>query len=154
MYFVRSNFGKMNIWPVEHFFEHICHHFWVGTTGATANPPKSDDKFVQKSVHLSEVTSYKIHTLDRIQDVWTQLFLGIARACQTRKQQNGSLWMSLQVHLCNQQWIIERLMMQITLLSLQFLLIIPTIEGRELFRISDDGLGGFRQEDSSREVTV
>ena len=45
-------------------------------------------------------------------------------------------------------------MMQITLLSLQFLLIILTIEGRELFRISDDGLGGFRQEDSSREVTV
>ena len=45
-------------------------------------------------------------------------------------------------------------MMQITLLSLQFLLIIPTIEGRELFRISDDGLGGFRQEDSSREVTL
>ena len=20
----------MNLWPVEHFFEHICHHFWVG----------------------------------------------------------------------------------------------------------------------------
>ena len=19
----------MNLWPVEHFFEHICHHFWV-----------------------------------------------------------------------------------------------------------------------------
>ena len=78
--------------------------------------------------------------------VWSTLYVYLwrARACQSRKQQNGSLWMSLQVHLCNQQWIIERLMMQITLLSLQFLLIIPTIEGRELFRISDDGLGGFR----------
>ena len=20
----------MNLWPVEHFFEHIRHHFWVG----------------------------------------------------------------------------------------------------------------------------
>ena len=24
--------------------EHICHHFWVG---ATANPPKSDDRYAQ-----------------------------------------------------------------------------------------------------------
>ena len=24
--------------------EHICHHFWIG---ATANPPKSDDKYAQ-----------------------------------------------------------------------------------------------------------
>ena len=53
----------MNLWPVEHFFEHICHHFWAGATGATANPPKSDDKYAQKSVQLSKVTSYKIHTL-------------------------------------------------------------------------------------------
>ena len=30
MDFVRSHFGKMNLRPVEHFFEHICHHFWVG----------------------------------------------------------------------------------------------------------------------------
>ena len=72
-------------------------------------------------------------------------------------RQNRSLYMSpatcrLQVHLCNQQWIIEKLMMQITLLSL--LLIIPTIEGRELGRISDDGFGGFRQEDSSREIVL
>ena len=59
---VRSHFGKMNLCPVEHF---ICHHFWVGATGATANPPKSDNKkvFNWSEVHLSEVTSYKIHTL-------------------------------------------------------------------------------------------
>ena len=66
MDFVRSHFGKMNLCKVEHFFEYICHHSWVGATGATANPPKSDDKYAQKSVqlvHLSEVTSYKIHTL-------------------------------------------------------------------------------------------
>jgi hypothetical protein len=28
--FVKSHFGKRNLWPVEHFFEHFCHHFWVG----------------------------------------------------------------------------------------------------------------------------
>ena len=32
----------MKIWAVEHFF----HHFWVG---ATANPPKSDDRYAQLS---------------------------------------------------------------------------------------------------------
>ena len=42
MDFVRSHFGKMNLWPVEHFFEHICHHFWVGLL---LHPPKSDDKY-------------------------------------------------------------------------------------------------------------
>ena len=72
-------------------------------------------------------------------------------------RQNRSLYMSpatcrLQVHLCNQQWIIEKLKIQITLLSL--LLIIPTIEGRELGRISDDGFGGFRREDSSRDIAL
>ena len=61
----------MNLWTVEHFFEHIC-HFWVG---ATANPlvqqqthPKVMTIMLKKvfnwsEVHLSEVTSYKIHTL-------------------------------------------------------------------------------------------
>ena len=49
----------MNIWLVEHFFEHICHHFWVGATGATANPPKSDDKYAQKSVQLVRGSSFR-----------------------------------------------------------------------------------------------
>ena len=44
----------MNLWPVEHFFEHICHHFWVGLllppVGLLLHPPKSDDKYAQKSV--------------------------------------------------------------------------------------------------------
>ena len=40
--------------------EHLLH---------SADPPKSDDKYVEKvfnwsEVHLSEVTSYKIHTLE------------------------------------------------------------------------------------------
>ena len=52
MNFVRSHFGKMNLWQVEHFFQHICHHFWVGLLGVIAKTPKSDDKHVEKSVQL------------------------------------------------------------------------------------------------------
>ena len=56
MDFVKSHFGEMKLWPVDHFFEHICHYFWVGATAnplrATANPSKSDDKYAQKSVQL------------------------------------------------------------------------------------------------------
>ena len=60
MDFVRSHFRKMNLWPVEH-------------------PPKSDDKYAQKvfnwsEVHLSEVTSYKIHTLDESLMNWKMAF--------------------------------------------------------------------------------
>ena len=40
----------MNLWPVEHFFEHTCHHFWVGLLLLV----ESDDKYA----HLSKVTSY------------------------------------------------------------------------------------------------
>jgi hypothetical protein len=39
----------------------------VGATGAKANPPKSDDKYAQKSVQLVR-GSYKIHTLIIITD--------------------------------------------------------------------------------------
>ena len=27
MNFVKNHFGKMNLWPVEHLFAHIYHHF-------------------------------------------------------------------------------------------------------------------------------
>jgi hypothetical protein len=62
------NFGKMNPWPVEDFFDHICHHFWLGLLLHLLHSPKSDDKYAQKElnwseVHLSDVTSYKIYTL-------------------------------------------------------------------------------------------
>jgi hypothetical protein len=69
MDFVRSHFGKMNLWPVEHFFEHICHHFWVGSLlHQQRNHPKVMTNMLKKvfnwsEVHLSEVTSNKIHTL-------------------------------------------------------------------------------------------
>ena len=48
----------MNLWPVEHFFENICHLFWVGAIGATENPPKSDEKYAQKSVQLVRGSSF------------------------------------------------------------------------------------------------
>ena len=53
MDFVRSHFGKMKLWPVEHFFEHICHHFWVDLL---LHPPESDDKYTWSEFHLSKVT--------------------------------------------------------------------------------------------------
>ena len=42
----------MNLWPVEHFFQHICHHFWVGLLLHPTNQLKSDDKYVEKNVQL------------------------------------------------------------------------------------------------------
>ena len=69
MNFVKSHFRKMNFWPAEHFFEHICHHIWVG---ATANQEQTHPKvminmlnkvFNWSEVLLLKVTSYKIHTL-------------------------------------------------------------------------------------------
>ena len=53
MDFVTSHFVKMNLRPVEHFFQDICHHFWVGFLGTIANPPKSGDKYSEKSVRLA-----------------------------------------------------------------------------------------------------
>ena len=47
MDFVRSHFGKMQLWPVEHFFLHKTVPVVLYYEG----------------VHFSEVTSYKIHTL-------------------------------------------------------------------------------------------
>ena len=58
----------MNLGPVEHIF--VLTFGWVcWVLGAIANPPKSEDKYVEKvfnwsEVHLSEMTCYKIHTLD------------------------------------------------------------------------------------------
>ena len=55
-------------------FQHICPHFWVGLLLYPANPPISEDKYVEKvfnwsEVHLSEMTCYKIHTLGRLQSM-------------------------------------------------------------------------------------
>ena len=67
MDFVRSHFGKM-----KHFFEHICHHFWVGLLlhqhQQQQTHPKVMTNMLKKvfnwsEFHLSEVTSYKILTL-------------------------------------------------------------------------------------------
>ena len=63
MDFVTSHFGKMNLWPIEHFY-----NFWAWLLLYSAITPKSEDKYVVKvfnwsEVHLSEMTCYKIHTL-------------------------------------------------------------------------------------------
>ena len=69
MDFVWSHFGKINLWPVEHFFEHICHHIWVGLLWVQQQThPKVMTNMLKKmfnwsEVHLSEVTFYKILTL-------------------------------------------------------------------------------------------
>ena len=39
----------MNLWPVEHFFKHICHHFWVCTH------PKVMTNMLKKVFNWSEV---------------------------------------------------------------------------------------------------
>ena len=59
--FCNKSFRKdepLNSWT---FFQHICPHFWEGLLGAIANPPKREDKYVEKvfnwsEVHLSELT--------------------------------------------------------------------------------------------------
>ena len=58
----------MFLWPVEHFFEHICHHFWVGATMQQQTHPKVMTNILKKCLTVqrfifSKVTSYKIHTL-------------------------------------------------------------------------------------------
>ena len=63
MDFVTSHFGKMNLCSVEHFFNIFVLTFgWV--CWVQMNPPKSEDKYVEKvfnrlEVQLSEMTCYK-----------------------------------------------------------------------------------------------
>ena len=46
----------MNLWPIEHFFEPICHHFWVGLL---LQPTKSDNEYAQKNVQLVRGSSFR-----------------------------------------------------------------------------------------------
>ena len=51
--------------------QHICLHFWAWLLNTIAITPKSEDKYVVKvfnwsEVHLSEMTCYKIHTLEAL----------------------------------------------------------------------------------------
>ena len=68
MDFVKSHFWTKNLWPVEdffgdHFFEHICYHFWVGLflspVRCNTHAPKSDDKYAQKSVQMVRGSSLR-----------------------------------------------------------------------------------------------
>ena len=51
----------MNLWPVEHFFWAYLSSVLGGfaVAGGTANPPKSDDKYSQKSVQLVRGSSLR-----------------------------------------------------------------------------------------------
>ena len=86
MDFVRGHVGKMNLWPVEHFFEHICPHF---KERLLLHPPKSDDIYAKKvfnwsKVHLSEVTSYKIETSSlSLKFLWLTVHFLVKWKCTT-----------------------------------------------------------------------
>ena len=56
MDFIKSHFGKMQLWPVEHFWL----TFFQISTDLEKNEPKV---FNWSELHLSEVTSYKVHIL-------------------------------------------------------------------------------------------
>ena len=54
----------MNLWPVEHFFEHICYDFWVGLL---LQPPMTDmlkKVFNGSEVHLSYFLNLEIKSKD------------------------------------------------------------------------------------------
>ena len=56
MDFVRSHFGKMKLWPVE--------HVWLTFFSRSAQMKKSEPKvFNWSEFHFPEVISYKIHSL-------------------------------------------------------------------------------------------
>ena len=57
----------MNLWPDEHFLEYICHHFLVGLLLHLLHPPKSDDKYAQKSVQLVRGSSFWSDFLQKIE---------------------------------------------------------------------------------------
>ena len=71
----------MNLLPVEHFFEHICHHFWVG---ATANPPKSNDRYAQESVQLVRGSSLQ-------SDFLQNPYFSVVKMQQHRTNRNAHL---------------------------------------------------------------
>ena len=84
MDFVTSHFGKMKLWPVEHFITYLLSKLdsplikklerirFSSNQNIGEGESNFDDKYVEKSVqlvfnwlefHLSEITCYKIHTL-------------------------------------------------------------------------------------------
>ena len=63
MDFITIHFGKMHLWPVEHFFL----RFFLDQKLIWK---KTEEKvFNWSEVHLSEVTSYRIHTLESSKDI-------------------------------------------------------------------------------------
>ena len=71
MDFVTSHFGKMNLWPVEHFFQHMYLSSKLDSPLIKTLERENlilmismlKKVFNWSEVHLSEMTCYKIHTL-------------------------------------------------------------------------------------------
>ena len=66
---VTKSFRKDETLTSWTLLQHICPHFWAWLLNTIAIMPKSKDKYVEKvfnwsEVHFSEMTCYKIHTLN------------------------------------------------------------------------------------------
>ena len=57
MDFVTSHFGKVNLWPVEHIFQHICHQFEFA--GCNSKPIQKWWQICWKSVPLVKGSSFR-----------------------------------------------------------------------------------------------
>ena len=77
----------MNLWPVEHFFEHISDHFWVGLLLHLLHPPKSDDKYAQKSVQLIRGSSFRS---DFLQNPYFNIFF--CKTCQNQSNDTATIF--------------------------------------------------------------
>ena len=65
MDFVTSHFGKRNLWPVERFFNiFVITLGWVCWVQSQVMTNMLKKMFNWSEVHLSEMTCYKIHTLE------------------------------------------------------------------------------------------
>ena len=69
MDFVTKSFRKDETLTSWTLLQHICPHFWAWLLNTIAITPKSEDKYVVKvfnwsEFHVSEMTCYKIHTLN------------------------------------------------------------------------------------------
>ena len=71
MDFATKSFRKDETLTSWTLLQHICPHFWAWLLNTIAVTPKSEDKYVIKvfnwsEFHLSEMTCYKIHTLNLV----------------------------------------------------------------------------------------
>ena len=58
MYFITSHFGKMNLWPVEHFWTYLS-SLWGGFAIAPSKPTQKWGQICWKSVQLDRVSFFR-----------------------------------------------------------------------------------------------